>query len=529
MTPISRLVRQRLAGWAVALLFAGGLRAEVRLPALFSDGMVLQRDRPVPVWGTARPGETVTVRYVGQAVQTTAGADGRWRVSLAALAANEGADLVVAGSATLTVRNVAVGEVWVASGQSNMEQPLKTYERPESPWAQRAAEAITQINDPQLRMLTVYKRTAERPLDNVTGVTGKWSPARPPEVAQFSDAAFHFARRLRSELGVPVGIIHTSWAGSPAEAWTRVGALESDDQLIPLVWDWERLLPHHAWRMERFEEKYQAEVAAAKAAGRPVPARGWPPQGADSMGRPGNLWNGMVAPLIPFGMRGVIWYQGEGNAGRALQYEKLLPSMISDWRTQWGQGEFPFLIVQLSTFQARQTKPVELGAWPEIREAQARTLWLPNTGLVVASDLDVPEDSGNLHPHNKAAIGRRLGDHALATVYGKPIPYAGPRFERLERDGARLRLHFQFATAGLRLRPGAEKLEGFAIAGADQKWVWADAVIEGSTLVLSNPAVPEPVAVRYAWAVNPLGNLENAEGQPAMPFRTDAWQRPGYR
>lgn len=465
-------------------------RSPLRLHALFSDGAVLQAGMMVPVWGTAEPGEEVVVEFEGQKKAAAADGEGRWRVRLDLLSPGGPYELKVsAGGRSRVVRNVLVGEVWVASGQSNMEWPVRG--------SARAQEEIAAAQYPKIRLFTVPRRPSAAPQRDVEGA---WKECSPETVAGFSAVAYFFGRELHQALRVPVGLIHSSWGGTPAEVWTRREVFDEVPGLKECVEEDARRRAAH----EKAVEKARAE-------GKPAPHA---PLALSS------LYNGMIAPLIPYGIRGAIWYQGESNASRAALYRTLFPAMIRNWRKDWGQGDFPFLFVQLANFMARKPEPSE-SAWAELREAQLRTLSeVPRTAMAVTIDIGEEKD---IHPRNKQDVGRRLALAALGTVYDRDVVYSGPIYDEMKIEGDRIRISFKHVGGGLEARGG--KLAGFAVAGADRKFVWAEAEIDGPTVVVRHPSVPAPVAVRYAWADNPEATLYNKEGLPASPFRTDDWPR----
>lgn len=624
------------------LVAALPLSASPRLPALFSDHMVLQQGRSIPVWGLADAGEGITVTLNGAVRQARAGVDGRWRVELPAQTAGGPLTLTIAGNTTIRIRDVLVGEVWVASGQSNMTLQLARASRTDA-----ASASYSQI-----RLFTVPKATS---LESVETIAASWQPCTPDAASAFSAAAYYFGRRLHEDLQVPVGLIHTSWPGSLAEEWTALAALQGDSRLASIVEGWQqradnwvggeqqplrfdlrfgaveltaagrpkplRLIPAGReatgaqWRFSwesapqvsfewqegsepmarlygelrardsaRFSidmkadgspanlmdfdairlrvsgegsfqlhaiqpsitdaDDYSSEVLAATMQWQEITVplgslkqSGWgrrmpftadaisalviePLLGKGGARPPGGLYNAMVVPLVPYAIRGAIWYQGEGNAGRALQYRALLPTLIQSWRSAWGQGDFPFLIAQLPNYRSRSAQPQESG-WAELREAQAMTLRVANTGLAVTIDVGEAED---VHPANKRPVGERLARWALGTVYGRSGEYSGPLFESMQVEGSTARIRFRHTGSGLTATDHLP-LRGFAIAGADRKFTWAHAEIEVDTVVVYHPDIAHPVAVRYAWADNPDCNLGNREGLPAAPFRTDDWQR----
>jgi len=487
--------------------------AEVKLPALFSPHMVVQREMPVPVWGWADPGEQVTVTLAGQSEKTQADAQGRWRVRLPAMRAGGPHVLKVQGRNTVEVPDVLVGEVWLCSGQSNMAMTVGASMNKEA--------EIAAANFPEIRMFTVARRPAGEPQRDCEGT---WAVCSPQTVAGFSATAYFFGRRLHQELKVPVGLVHSSWGGTPIQAWTSRKAQQAVPELVPLVEAYEKAVA--TYDPAAAQERYQKQLAAWKAAAAKAKAQGakftqrrpqppLPPQ--QSPHSPGVLYDGMIAPLVPYALRGAIWYQGESNAGNAKLYGLQLRTMIAEWRAAWGQGDFPFLFVQLPNFMAPQQQPSETGGWPLIREQMLKTLEVPNTGMAVTIDIG---EANDIHPKNKQDVGSRLAQWALAKTYGKPIAASGPLYKAMRRQGNRIVLEFEYAE-GLSAR--GRELKGFAIAGADRRFVWADARIEGHTVVVSSPQVAEPVAVRYAWANNPQCTLINGAGLPASPFRTDDW------
>jgi len=475
--------------------------AGLRLPAVFGDNMVLQRGMPVPVWGWADPGEQITVTFRQQKRTATAAQDGRWMLKLDSLEPGGPFELSVAGKQAITFKNVLVGDVWICSGQSNMEWILKN--------TNDAQEEIERSTNPHLRHFAVKKAVADAPQ---TDCTGSWQECNPNTSPTFTAVGYYFGRKLQKDLGVPIGLIHTSWGGTAIEPWTSVKAMEADPEIKAAVLD--------AWsaRVKQYEadlKKWEEAAAAAKREGKPVPRKPGLPMA------PGALYNAMIAPLIPYAITGAIWYQGESNAGRAILYRKQLPLMIKNWRDDWGQGEFPFLIVSLANFMARKDQPSD-SAWAELREAQAMTAAsVPKAGLAITIDVG---DAKDIHPRDKKTVGERLALAALAIAYGKNIVYSGPVFESMKIEGSSVRLTFKHVGSGLVAK--GESLKGFAVAGQDRQFHWADARIEGNnTVVLSCKDVPQPVAVRYAWADNPECNLYNKEGLPAVPFRTDDWPR----
>ncbi|HTE17786.1 MAG TPA: sialate O-acetylesterase, partial [Armatimonadota bacterium] len=371
--------------------------------------------------------------------------------------------------------------------------------------------------DPQMRLFTVPRIATDEPLAQVPG---QWQESGPASVPEFSAVAYHFGRELRKALGVPVGLISTNYGGTPAEAWTRRGVLEADPTLRTILDNHDKA--RRGYSAARVQHNlalsaHSRAVEQAKAAGQaPPPAPRAPGNPAQSAQRPTGLYNAMIAPLIPYAIRGAIWYQGESNAGQAYQYRTLFPAMIENWREDWGQGDFPFLFVQLAPFMKITPEPGE-SAWAELREAQyLTTRTVPNTAMAVITDVG---DEADIHPKQKEPVGRRLALAARALVYGQDVEYSGPEYHRMKREGNKVILSFKHVGRGLKSEGGL--LRGFAIAGADRKWVNAQAEIRGDKVVVWSHQVAEPVAVRYGWANFPTGNLWNADGLPASPFRTD--------
>ena len=477
-----------LATVVLSLLFSAGAAARAEKQSrpfvhpLFSDHAVLQRDVPLPVWGWTEPGKTVRVSIGGRTAEATAAADGRWQATIGPFAVGGPYVLEIAGPQKATVNDVLFGDLWICSGQSNMEMGIGNC---------NAKADIDSAEIPQLRLLTVPKLVAKEP---VATAAMAWLPSSPTNVMKgvwggFSAAGFYFGRELHKELKIPIGLIHTSWGGTVAEAWT------SEEGLKPLADFQDRLAQLHAG-LRANPPKFNANNPNVSTV----------------------LYNGMIAPLLPYKIKGAIWYQGESNADRAWQYRTLLPAMIADWRSRFGVGDFPFYIVQLAAFQPSAKEPRD-HVWAELREAQALTAQkVPNCGLAVAIDIG---DARDIHPKDKRDVGRRLALCALANTYGKPVECSGPWYQSMEAAGKAIRLHFTHVGGGLEAK--GDKLQGFAIAGEDHKFVWAEAAIEGDTVLVWSPAVAHPVAVRYAWDINPVCNLFNQAGLPAVPFRTDDW------
>jgi sialate O-acetylesterase len=650
-SPLARTIANILA-----LLFIGSipLWADPTLPGLFSDHMILQRGREVPVWGWADPGEKITVTMEAASREAITGKDGRWKIILPAMKAGGPFLLTVQGKKTILLKDVLIGEVWVLSGQSNMTFALSG--------AEGAAAEILAANYPEIRLFTVPEKDSLEPQPNVAAA---WNICSPGNVGGFSAVAYFFGRDLFKKLGVPIGLIHSSWPGTGAEDWASVPSLHAEPDLKAILDHWDSASPEskqlargpanfeiefddfelikagedspqpettqfsnfddgttrtslnsywiYNWpgapnttfdlirpghggsgyaarlsgQLDAGEEStlqasyssdglpidlsayagirfycrgkgsfrvrsqqptisdwdnYGTTAFEASSEWRPITIwfkdlkqEGWgimmpfTPQSLsgftievlraqDSVDRPpSGLYQGMIAPLIPYAIRGAVWYQGEGNADRAYQYRKLLPTLIKGWRAAWGEGDFPFLIVQLPNYGEKRTDPGE-SEWAELREAQLMALRQPNTGLAVTIDLG---EAGNVHPHKKAEVGRRLALWALGTTYAQPIVYSGPLYESMQVEDKQIRLHFKDTGNGL--EPHGPELRGFTIAGVDKVFHWADARVDGETVIVSSSLVPAPVAVRYGWAGNPDCNLYNKDGLPASPFRSDDW------
>ena len=480
--------------------------ADVRLPALISDNMVLLQDAKANVWGWADPGESVKVALAGKSADTKTDAKGKWSVKLEGLAPGSGKEMTVAGKNTITIKNVAVGEVWAASGQSNMEFTVKN--------ALEAGKEIAAGTFPDIRVFTVAKKGSMTPLDDCTG---RWEPADPKTTGHFSAVGYFFCRELHQKLKQPVGLIHSSWGGTPVETWIPKSGMEMN----PAFGD------HWKKQQKADQQEKAAPRAADKSGSRPSPA----PESPESLsGTPGALYNGMIAPVAPFTIRGAIWYQGEANGGPHKRgsldlYAQLFPALILSWRHEFAreQGipredcEFPFLFVQLASYRQRHDEPTD-SYWAQIREAQFGALEVPRTGMAVAIDIG---DTNDIHPKNKQEVAHRLALSALAQVYFNENEFSGPLYAGMQIEEGKVRLTFS-NSGGMKSRD-AGPVRGFALAGEDRKFHWADASIEGDHVIVSSPKVPNPVAVRYGWADNPDCNLINSEGLPASPFRSDTW------
>jgi len=506
----------RLAVLPCLALFSAGIRADVTLAPLFTDHAVLQRDKPVPVWGTADAGERVSIAFHGQSRETTASADGRWIVFFDALAADpQGTELTATAKNTIVLHDVVVGEVWLCSGQSNMEFAVKQ--------AANADKEIAAANFPLIRHVKINRTVATAPAATVK--TSGWQSASPQAVGNFTAVGYFFARDIFQKIGVPIGLVNSSWGGTPIESWMSPAAFASDPAFKVVAQRWEQDLADYPVKKPAYDAKFadwrQAE-AAAKAKGPAAHAaflkqRPWEraPRGPGDSWTPSGLFNGMINPLLPYALRGALWYQGESNADRASEYHALFAAMITAWRQHFGQDDFPFYWVSLANYK----EPSDDGAtYAFLREAQTQTLDLPNTGQALAIDIGNPAD---IHPTNKQDVGRRLALLAKNRVYGITGDDTGPTFANLIREGAALRVKFTHADGGLIAHD--KPVQSVEVAGADKIFHPATAKLQRDTMLVSAPEVREPVAVRYAWKNSPDANLFNGEGLPAVPFRSDNW------
>jgi len=478
---------------------ANATSTAVKVNGIFGDHMVLQREMDVPVWGTARAGDRITVSFASQTVSATADADGRWVVRLKPMKASaESRTLTVSGSSKVEFQDVLVGDVWLCSGQSNMElsagpPPPPTGTPPPArpintglPDATREEE-VAAANHPEIRFNKIGRVMSLKP---VSEVKGQWVLSTPESMRSFSTAAYFFGRELNQRLGVPVGLIGAYYGGANGVSFTRREALLAEPELKPQVDALEARIAESGPRVDRYT--------------------------------PSVFYNGMIAPLMPFAIKGVIWYQGEAdtaNAAQAGRYATLFPTMIKDWRAQWKEGDLPFLFVQLPTSEPQYPEPTD-SAWARVRESQQKALSLKNTAMIVLLDISEGE---KVHASNKKEVGERLGAAALHEVYGKKdVLYQGPFFKGMEIKNGTAILSFDHVGGGLVVK-NPDGLRGFAIAGADRNFVWADAKMAGDKIVVSSPSVKEPVAVRYAWADNPVISVASKDGLPLAPFRTDNW------
>ncbi|MDE3237134.1 MAG: sialate O-acetylesterase [Bacteroidota bacterium] len=468
--------------------------------SIFGNEMVLQQGIHAPIWGTATPNQRLTVSFAGYFLKTRANKAGRWIIHLPEMKAGGPFRLRISTAKDSVVfNNVFIGEVWLASGQSNMQLTL--------PEVNNAVAEIAAAQYPAIRFFTVEHNISSKSLDKVKG---EWKTCTPENARKFSAVAYFFARALYLDKQVPVGILSSSWGATPSEAWTSGESLinhpDFRDSVIRyrlLQEDWEALYAN-----------YLKETAVAKTA---VPGSKAPVVPAQK-NYPTALYNAMIAPLVPYGIKGVIWYQGENNAKKAIQYRSLFPLLITDWRAKWKNDSLPFIFVQLANFKARNTEPVFNDDWALLREAQSMALQIPYTAMAVTIDIG---DAKTIHPKNKQDVGKRLYLAANHVAYHVAGEYSGPQYASMRILDNKIELEFLHTGSGL--VSNATKLAGFTIAGADKKFYWAEAVISGDKVIVSSAQVPHPVAVRYAWSINPDASLYNKEGLPASPFRTDDW------
>ncbi len=513
------MINQFLLLVIFSLALTPALRAELKLPAVISDHMVLQQTQRNLIWGWDTPGTKITVSFSGQSLSTMTGIDGRWSVKLAALPANATSQtLAIIGSTKRDIQDVLVGEVWLCSGQSNMQMGIGQ--------AQDGAKEIAAANFPKIRLLMVPNSCNPEPQPDQSGA---WKVCTPENIAQggwdgFSAAGYFFGRELNRSLNVPAGLIEATWGGTPIQPWMSLEALKAYpgytafvDRKQQEIAEW----PAREKQLEADIKSWEIAVAQAEASHQAVPPKPWNPGPPDSgQYLPAQLYNAMIHPLVNFCIRGVLWYQGEANAGEGLSgaraYTDLQRRMVADWRRDWGLGDFPFFFVQLPNW--KNNDDGSHASWAYFREGQAKGLKVPNTGMAVTIDIGDPE---NIHPKNKQEVGRRLALLALKNVYHQRVVCQGPEYWKGKSKGPELKIFFHHTDGGLVVHGG--KLNGFVIAGTDRQWHPAEARIAGDTIFVSSKEVPQPVAARYDWANDPEGNLYNGAGLPAMPFRTDDW------
>jgi sialate O-acetylesterase len=502
---VGRGMAQKGLWFVLQLLIGISAGAEVRLPALLADHMVVQRDRPVHFWGRANVGEAVSVTFKNNSAATTADSIGLWSLYLPPVEAGGPFEITVTASNRIVIHDVLVGDVWVASGQSNMGFPLRD--------AANAAAEIASAKYPRIRLINVESKVASYPLDDFE--TKGWSKCSPETAGNFSAVAYFFGRDLHQKTNVPIGLIESAWGGTPAEAWTSLRALSADASLMPVFAQWAKLSDDSITLKARRKNELDAwreQASKAKAEGQSEPDYPWQANVDAGEWQPAGLFNGMIAPLVRFPIRGVIWYQGESNAAieQAPIYARLFKTLIQDWRRAWGEGDFPFLFVQLASFQGGPDVK-----WAEVRDAQRRALALRNTGMAVILDLG---EETRIHPRNKQDVGLRLALAARAMAYGENIEYSGPLFRQAVAEQESIRVFFDHSSSGLVSKGG--ELKRFEIAGDERNFVPAEAHIDGSDVVVSSPSVPHPAFVRYGWANFSDCNLYNQAGLPASPFQS---------
>lgn len=477
---------RRILSAVVGMLFLTAacyeMSAEISMSPLFTDNMVLQQKADAPVWGTATPGSHVEVMtsWNKRVYKTKADEAGKWMVKVATPKAGGPYTIGVReqGGETRTIENVLIGEVWLCSGQSNMEMPVKGWGKVND----FEKELKNAARYPKVRFLEVQKAVSPVPGDDFVADYDGWVECSPETLEEFSAVAYFFGRTIHLEKNVPVGLINTSWGGTYIEPWMSAEALQDYPEFA------DELANVAGWSLDKEERHYCTA-----------------------------LYNAMISPLVPYAIKGAIWYQGCSNVGRAYRYRDLMTGMIEGWRKDWGY-DFPFYITQLANYLQYQTQPEE-SVWAELRESQdVASRVTANTGLAVTIDIGDAED---IHPKNKQEVGRRLALQALNKTYGKSVVCSGPVYEGYEIEGNVIRIRFSSVAKGLVAKGG--KLEGFTIAGADRQFYWAEARIVGDCVEVTCKDVERPLAVRYAWANNPVISLFNSEGLPAGPFRTDDW------
>lgn len=496
---LNAMVGRLALALVAALVATASAQADVKLPNVFGNHMVLQQKQANKVWGKADAGEKVTVKIGDQSHEATADANGDWHVMLDALPAGGPHTLTVQGKNTIKFEDVLVGEVWICSGQSNMQWSVNASWDPDLEKAAAKFPKIRMINFPQVGTQDAVWTHDDR----------QWQVCGPETIGNWSAVGYFFGKQLHQTLDVPVGLINNAWGGSACEAWINRDVLNADPQYKPLMDRWveqEKVFAALSSKADKTEEeKKQLQGMQGQIRGNH---------------RPANIYNGVLKSHLGYGIKGAIWYQGEANAGRAYQYRELFPLMISNWRKEWGQGDFPFYWVQLADFQAEKGEPGD-SAWAELREAQTMTMdKLPNTGQAVIIDIGEGKD---IHPKNKIDVGRRLARWALAKDYGVQISYHSPQYKSMSKVEKKIVLTFDYVDGGWRPFDVGQP-RGFAIAGEDKKFVWAQGEIQkDGTIAVWSDQVENPVAVRYGWADNPVVNMFNAVGLPLTPFRTDDW------
>lgn len=500
----------------ILLALLSNTKADVKLPALFSDNMVLQQGIECAMWGWADPGEEVSVKLHKKTHKTKADSTGKWKLNLQKLkATNDPFSIIVNGKNTLTIKNVLVGEVWLCSGQSNMQWSVNASNDPD-------LEKLT-ANYPNIRLITVPRTGTQEPQDDFNGL---WEPCTPETVAEFSAVGYYFGRQLHLTLQVPIGLIDNAWGGSACEAWIKRDLLEKLPSAKPYMEAWKST--EATFDAKKAQANYENQVEAWKAKAqqaklnkKPIPNKPRAPRNPlIGQHRPANLYNGVLKPVIGYGIKGTIWYQGESNSGRAKAYRDVFPLMINSWRDEWGLGDFSFYWVQLADFRDETSTPQD-STWAELRESQTLALKLPNTGQAVITDLGEAHD---IHPKDKQNVAKRLARWALAKDYKYEIVHRSPQFKASQRNGSKLILHFEYVGGGLDTFDVRTPI-GFTIAGEDKIFHPAKAkILDKDRIEIHSEKVPNPISARYAWADNPIANMQNREGLPLTPFRTDKYQ-----
>ena len=493
---------------SIHLMFLSVVSGGVTLPAIISDNMVLQQKSEAPLWGWARPGEQVKIRAQWQDKEylITTASDGSWQIKLKTPEAGGPYRIVIEGQDKIILQNVMIGEVWLCSGQSNMSFPLLE--------SLGGKDAVAEANCPSMRVFVVQQALSDMPNKNCQG---RWQICSPESAGSFSAVAYYFGRELQNKLKVPVGLMVAAWGGTPADCWMSRSALESDSDFVPVLRRYDEILKDYPREKKIYDEQlalWKAQDANANSDKSKLSAEPRLPIGPEHWQRPYGTYNGMITPLIPYRLAGVIWYQGEGNSWRAHQYEKMFPALIRSWRNSWGQGNFPFYYVQIAPYKY---EPPLVAA--ELRHAQLMTLSESNTGMIVTMDIG---DANNIHPLNKKDVGKRLALWALAKNYGNDkIVYSGPIYKGINVESSKIRVFFSHVGSGLIFKNDASY--EFEIAGDDGKYVVAKAEIDGDTVLVYSPQIKKPVAVRYCWSNFAQASFFNKDGLPASPFKTDSW------
>jgi len=502
------VVKKLLVVLSIITLMVLQVFAEVKLPAIISDNMVLQQNSDVRIWGWADSGEIISIKpsWISKTEHVTADEKGKWMVTIKTPKAGKNGSIKICGKNNIELKNIIIGEIWLCSGQSNMNMTMKGwYKQPIA----GGPEDINNSSNDKIRLFIVEEATADEPVDDVKG---QWFECSPETVKQFSAVGYYFGREINAKTRYPVGLIASSWGGTPAEAWTRLDYIKNDDSLKYFIDFYNAAF-----------EKWQQDCDQANAIKKTVPKK--PPILSLSR-KPSMLYNGMIAPLTNMTIKGVIWYQGESNTSRAYLYRDLFPTMIKNWRCDFENYDMPFYFVQIANFTShkpgqhieRYQGPPRDHEWAELRESQLMANEMKNTGMAVTIDIG---ETNNIHPANKKDVGKRLALWALAKNYNKDIEYSGPLYSGYTIESDKIRIYFNYAEGGLKFKDDIAK--GFAIAGEDRKFVWADAEIQGNTVVVFSDKIPKPISARYAWDIDPEACLYNNANLPASPFRTDDW------